>query len=194
MTTNLNENPSLTQNSTVRILDIGCGSSKVQGAVGVDFNPSLDADVVHDLNKFPYPFQHQEFDEVHVKDTLFLLDNPVLVMEEIFRICKVNGKVVVVQPYFRSVYNHIDPWIKSFGTAHSFAFYDPDDPICRRYDYSKARFRTANIIFDYGLGKSWLFRRLIIWLANRYPRKYEIYLSHLFPLDTITHYLIRLKV
>ena len=78
MTTNLNENPSLTQNSTVRILDIGCGSSKVQGAVGVDFNPSLDADVVHDLNKFPYPFQHQEFDEVHVKDTLFLLDNPPL--------------------------------------------------------------------------------------------------------------------
>jgi len=175
-----------------KILDIGCGKNKVPDSIGVDFNASIGADVVHSLNKFPYPFQPDEFDEVHIRDTLFLLDNPVHVMEEIFRICKVNGKVVVVQPYFRSVWNHVDPWVKSFGTVHSFAFYDPDDVICKRYAYTKARFSTTKIVFDEYLVKPRLFRRLIIWLANRYPRRYELYLSHLFPLDMITFYLKKL--
>ena len=123
-----------------RILDIGCGKNKVTGSIGVDFLPFSGVDVVHNLNEFPYPFQSDEFDEVHIKDTLCLLDNPVHVMEEIYRICKINGKVVVAQPYFRSVWNHVDPWIKNYGTAHSFAFYDPNDLICQRYEYTKARF------------------------------------------------------
>jgi SAM-dependent methyltransferase len=169
-----------------KILDIGCGKSKVPGSIGVDFNENLGADVEHNLNVFPYPFQPDEFDEIHIRSTLILLDNPVHVMEEIYRICKKEGRVVVVQPYFRSVWNHVDPWIKNFGTAHSFAFYDPDDFICKHYKYTEARFSTTNIVFDDHLEKPRLIRRLIIWLANRYPRKYERNLSHLFPLDMIT--------
>jgi SAM-dependent methyltransferase len=169
-----------------KILDIGCGKSKVPGSIGVDFNENLGADVVHNLNVFPYPFQPDEFDEVHIRSTLFLLDNPVHVMDEIYRICKKGGRVVVVQPYFRSVWNYVDPWVKNFGTAHSFAFYDPDDLICKHYKYTEARFSTTNIVFDDHLEKPKIIRRLIIWLANRYPRKYELHLSYLFPLDMIT--------
>ena len=180
------------QESLPKILDIGCGKNKVYGSIGMDFNASIGADVVHDLNKFPYPFQANEFDEVYINSTLFLLDNPVHVMEEVFRICKVGARVVVVQPYFRSVWNYADPWIKNFGTVHSFAFYDPDDAICQRYEYTKARFSTKKIVFDAHLEKPRLIRRLIIWLANRYPRQYELYLSHLFPLDMITFYLQKL--
>jgi len=32
----------------------------------------------------------------------------------------------------------------------------------------------------------------MIAIANRWPRRYEYYLSHLFPLDDITYYLRRL--
>ena len=85
----------------VKVLDIGCGKQKVSGAIGVDFNKNVSADVVHNLNQFPYPFQDNEFDEIYIKNTLFLLDNPVLVMEEVYRICKKQAKVVVIQPYFR---------------------------------------------------------------------------------------------
>lgn len=177
-----------------RILDIGCGKNKVYGSIGIDFNASIGADVVHDLNKLPYPFQANEFDEVYIKNTLFLLDNPVHVMEEVFRICKVGARIIVVQPYFRSVWNHVDPWVKNFGTAHSFAFYDPDDPISKRYEYTKARFKTKKIVFDeYRCEtKTRLLRRLIISLANRYPRRYELYISHFYPLDEITFELERL--
>ena len=51
---------------------------------------------MHDLNVFPYPFKNEEFDDVHILDTLFLLNDPVKVMEEIYRVCKANGVVVVV--------------------------------------------------------------------------------------------------
>ena len=89
-------------------------------------------------------------------------------------------------PYFRSVWNYADPWAKTFGTAHSFAFYDPDDPICNRYEYSKARFKTVKITFNEGLSKRWL-TRFVTVIANKYPRKYELYLSHFYPLDRITY-------
>jgi SAM-dependent methyltransferase len=164
---------------------------KIPGAIGIDFNPNLDADVVHDLNVFPYPFDNSEFDEVYIKGTLCLLNDPVKVMEEIYRMCKPGGEVVVLQPYFRSVWNHVDPWIKNFGTVHSFAFYDPDDEICKRYEYSTARFKTTSIRFNEGLPGG-MMKHLVVMLANRFPRKYELYLSHLFPLDIITFYLKKL--
>jgi len=174
--------------SVKKVLDIGCGKKKVPGAIGIDFNPDLDADVVHDLNVFPYPFEDGAFDEVHIRSTLFLLDDPVKVMEEVYRVCKTGAHVVVLQPYFRSAWNYIDPWVKNFGTVHSFAFYDSDDAICKRYEYSSARFKTVRIIFNDGLPAGVL-KRFVIAVANRFPRKYELYLSHLFPLDTITFYL-----
>lgn len=97
----------------------------------------------------------------------------------------------MVQPYFRSVWNYVDPWGKNFGTVHSFAFYDPDDLICKRYEYSSARFKTTKIAFNEGLPKRWL-TRLVTAFANRYPRKYELYLSHWYPLDLITYRLRKL--
>ena len=171
-----------------KVLDIGCGKKKVSGAIGIDVNPELDADVVHDLNVFPYPFEDGYFDQVYILGTLFLLDDPVKVMEEVYRICKTGAHVVVLQPYFRSVWNFVDPWVKNFGTVHSFAFYDPDDPICIRYEYSTARFKTTNIIFNDAL-PSRVMKKFVIAVANKFPRKYELYLSHIFPLDNITFHL-----
>jgi ubiquinone/menaquinone biosynthesis C-methylase UbiE len=173
------------KDNNIKILDLGCGKQKVPGSIGIDFNSDF-ADVVHNLNQFPYPFDDEEFDEVHIRNTLVLLDNPVGVMEEVYRICKKQSRIVVVQPYFRSVWNHVDPWIKNFGTVFSFSFYDPDDPICKRYEYSTARFATESIKFDEHIQNPRIIRRIIIKLANRYPRKYELYLGHYFPLDTIT--------
>ena len=39
------------------ILDLGCGSKKRPGAIGVDINAASGADVIHDLDVLPYPFE-----------------------------------------------------------------------------------------------------------------------------------------
>ena len=43
----------------MKILDLGCGDNKVEGAGGLD-NVSLSGvDIVHDLLDFPYPIENE---------------------------------------------------------------------------------------------------------------------------------------
>ena len=52
------------------ILDLGCGNKKRPGAIGIDVNPRCDADVIHDLNAFPYPFAESAFDEIYADNVI----------------------------------------------------------------------------------------------------------------------------
>lgn len=172
----------------LKVLDLGCGKKKRAGAIGVDFSDRHDADIIHNLNIFPYPLKDEEFDEIYLDNVLEHLDDPLRVMEEVHRISKLGGKVKVIVPYFRSVWAFIDPTHQHFFAVDSFAFYDPDHVICQRYDYVKTRFKVERIAFNETLPNRWI-KRLVITLANRWPNRYEYYLSHLIPLDDITYYL-----
>ncbi len=173
-----------------KILDLGCGKKKHPGAIGVDFNANLGADIVHDLNKFPYPLKDKEFDEIYLDNVLEHLDNVIRVMEEVYRISKPGGLVKVIVPYFRSHWACIDPTHTHFFTYNSFAYYDPDHQFFQRYAYTHARFKVRKIVFNELLPNPWR-KQIIVNLANRWPNHYELYFSHLFPLDDITYYLER---
>jgi SAM-dependent methyltransferase len=174
-----------------KILDLGCGKKKRPGSIGVDWTDRHDADVIHDLNVFPYPFADNEIDEIFLDNVLEHLDDPMRVMKEVHRISKVNGKVKVIVPYFRSVWAFIDPTHKTFFTVDSFAYYDPSHIICQRYDYVDTRFKVERVIFNETLPTSpkHLIKKLVVIIANKWPNRYETYLSHFFPLDDITYYL-----
>ena len=45
-----------------RTLDVGCGINKYPGSIGIDRNPHTRADVLCDLDHFPYPFRDGSFD------------------------------------------------------------------------------------------------------------------------------------
>ena len=173
---------------TIKKLDLGCGKKKRSGAIGVDYTDRHDADIIHDLNFFPYPFESNEFDEIYLDNVLEHLDEPIRVMEEVHRVCKHNGIIKVIVPYFRSVWAFIDPTHKHFFSVESFAYYDPSHIICQRYDYVNTRFTVEKIVFNETLINRW-FKKPIVKIANRWPHRYESYLSHLVPLDEITYYL-----
>jgi len=173
-----------------KILDLGCGKNKRPGAIGVDYSDRHAADVIHDLNLFPYPFADNEWDIIYLDNVLEHLDNPIRVLEEVHRICKVGGQVKVIVPYFRSIWAFIDPTHKHFFTVNSLAYFDPRSPICRRYDYTLARFYINKIVFNETLAMRWT-KRIVTILANRFPHHYELYLSHLYPLDDITYYITK---
>lgn len=179
---------SRTENTSLKILDLGCGKQKRPGSIGVDYSDRHSADVIHNLNVFPYPFNDDEFDEIYLDNVLEHLDDPMRVMEEVHRICKPGGCVKVIVPYFRSVWAFIDPTHKHFFTVDSFAYFDPRHLICQRYDYTPARFLVELIVFNETLQNRWT-KKLMIKLANKYPHRYEHCLSHLYPLDDITYYL-----
>ncbi len=170
------------------ILDIGCGLNKKPGAIGIDSSINVNPDVLHNLNKFPYPFEDNTFDLVYCDNVLNELDYFFKTMEEIYRITKPGGTVKVINPYFRSRYAFIHPNIKSFFNINTFNYFDPDHIIFNKYKYSQAKFKTTKMIFNENVTHN-RYSRIISFFANKYPVNYEIYLSNIFPLDSLTWYL-----
>ena len=158
------------------------------GTIGVDNSERHQPDVLHDLNCIPYPFQASSVDYIYMDNVLEHLDSPLSVMEEIYRILKPGSCLKIIVPYFRSIWAFTDPTHKHFFAVDSFSYYDPSHQICQRYDYTSAAFQVQPIVFNETLRNGAL-KSVIARLANKHPRLYERYLSHLIPLDDITYYL-----
>jgi SAM-dependent methyltransferase len=169
-------------------LDLGCGKRKLEGAVGIDISPDSDADVVHDLNRFPYPFPADEFDYVQADNVIEHLDDVVKVLDELHRITKNGAEIKVIVPFFRSHYAFIDPTHRHFFTVRSFDYFDPDKDFNRYYKYSRCTFRVRRVLFDEAMPQS-LMGGLLRWFANKRPVSYETRLAAIFPLSTLTYYL-----
>ncbi len=180
----------------MKSLDLGCGNNKQPGMIGIDINPRSDADIVHDLNRFPYPFEDSTFDEIHADNTVEHLEHISSVMEELHRISRPGALIRITVPYFRARWAFVDPTHRHFFTVDSFGYFDPDHPFNRRYTYSGAKFKTVSIVFNEkfaATGLGGVLRCGVKAFANRWPRLYEGYASHLFPLDEVTFYLSTIK-
>ena len=176
----------------MNILDLGCGNKKTPGSIGIDINPLSDADVIHDLNSLPYPFEDSSFDEIIADNVLEHLDNVIQIMEELSRISRNGAIIKVYVPYFRSHWACIDPTHRHFFTVDSFAYFDPDHIISKLYKYSNSRFKVEKVLFNERI-KNGFIKSALVKIANRWPTRYESYLSQLFPLDELTFYLVNLK-
>lgn len=82
-------------------LNLGCGEAYQAGCVNVDFF-STKADIRHNLNAFPYPFNDGEFDEIYCLNILEHLDDVIKAIEEIYRIGNNGCEVTIRVPHFRS--------------------------------------------------------------------------------------------
>lgn len=175
-----------------KMLDLGCGIRKREGAIGVDIIESDAVDLVHDLNVYPYPFEDSLFDDILMDNSIEHLDDIVKTMEELWRISKPGAKITIKVPYFRSHYA-IDPTHKHYFVAHSFYYFDPAHEFHKYYRYSnKAFFDVEKIVFDEDFKYNWIYKLLLTiprWVANNNPMCYERYLGPYFPMNCITYYL-----
>jgi len=112
--------------NSMKILDVGCGANKFPGAIGLDYNEKTDADVIHDLGQFPYPFPDSEFDMVvsfhvieHVPDVMGFVT-------ELFRITKPGGKIRFVTPHYTNPDWASDPTHKNHFNSYSFDTFIPE--------------------------------------------------------------------
>jgi len=157
-----------------RVLDVGCGSKKHPGAVGIDLSPDTDADIVHDLDAFPWPIEDGSFDQILMQDVIEHLGDLYGVFAEVHRIARPGARVHVRTPHFSSLLAYSDPTHVHFLSAAGLrALAAPG------FDhYSDVRFTVVSLWIDL-----WLpFRLLgIEQLANRRTDVYEKYLAFRFP-------------
>lgn len=156
------------------ILDVGCGSAKHPGAVGMDISADTDADVVHDLDVFPYPIESNAFDQILMQDVIEHVAEPYRVFEELHRIARPGARIQVRTPHYSSVLAFSDPTHRHyFSTLGLRALAEP-----RFAHYTAVRFRVVHVTLDL-----WLPFRLtgIAALANRFQNAYESYFAFRFP-------------
>ena len=168
-------------------LDIGCGKAKHEGAIGIDF--CEEADVKHNLNDFPYPFEDGAFSEVYFNNSIEHLSNIPKLMEEVYRITKPNAKIFIHTPHFSSAGSFMDPTHKHHLSYFSFDYFDKTTNIGKKFGYySRAIFKIAKRHITFHKIK----RRLgIEWFANKYPTKYEAQFCWIFPAENLVFELIR---
>lgn len=89
-------------------INLGCAGFPKTGYVNVDWLESLKPDVVHDLNKLPYPFEASSADLIEATHVLEHLDRPFDVMKEVHRILRPGGKLILKVPHFSRGFTHAE--------------------------------------------------------------------------------------
>ena len=84
-------------------LNLGCGARRIEGFVGVDKYGT--PDVLHDLERFPWPWPDSSVAEVKLHHVLEHLgrdpDVFIGVMKELYRVCMPGARVEIVVPHPR---------------------------------------------------------------------------------------------
>lgn len=141
-------------------LNLGCGNDIKKSYVNLDFINQPGVDVVHDLNKFPWPFKENNFDEVYASHVLEHVDDLIKTMEKIRRISKPGAKIKIRVPHFSCEVSYRDPTHKrvfSYFTFDYFAnpkkYYVREEKdlfkiIKRKLNFTRLSFTFLNAIFN----------------------------------------------
>ena len=93
----------------MRILDVGCGVNKYPGAIGVDRNARTRADVLCDLDCFPYPFRDDSFDHLRAVHVIEHVSDVIRTVEEFHRLVRDGGMIHIVTPHYTDFSSFCDP-------------------------------------------------------------------------------------
>jgi len=105
------------------VLDVGCGINKLEGAIGIDRNPASRADVLCDLDHFPYPFQDSSFDRVQAIHVIEHVADVMRTMEEFHRLVRNGGTIFLVTPHYTDYSSFCDPTHRWHLNSYSFKFF-----------------------------------------------------------------------
>jgi len=174
-------------------LNLGCGRDIKDGYVNVDCADLPGVDVIMDLEKFPYPFKDNTFDEIICNHVLEHLSDLCKTMEESHRICK-NGALIKIRvPYFSNPEHHNDPTHKRKFTYNTFEYFT--EKSSHPY-YSKARFDILKrrILF-FGWGAKFM-KSKYTWpfdvLMTKFNKIYQRFFCYILPAAEL-HVLLKVK-
>jgi SAM-dependent methyltransferase len=124
-------------------LDVGCGINKLNGAVGIDRNPDSQADVICDIDRFPYPFRDDSFDHIHAAHVIEHVADVLRTMEEFHRLVRPGGTVFLATPHYTDFSSFCDPTHRWHLNSFSFRYFGSNHGGFQYY--SRAKFREKKL-------------------------------------------------
>ncbi len=157
--------------SDLKILDIGCSRNKVPGTIGIDIDPLSQADLIHNLNVYPYPIESNSIDKIYAKHIIEHIDNPRAFIREIYRMLKPGAKAIIETPHFSCRVAYSEPEHKLFYSYFMF------NELLKGLDFIILRQEITMFRWFRYLG--------IHALANRFPDTYERFWTYRFPAENV---------
>lgn len=160
----------------MRVLDVGCGIRKAPGAIGIDRNPGSRADVICDLDRFPYPFADDSFDALLAVHVIEHVADVIRAVEEFHRLVRPRGTIRIETPHYTDFSSFCDPTHRSHLNSFSFRYFGEDHGGFGYY--SKARLREVSVRVKLLRLWKWLGFELLVNRFVWYRRFWEYYLCY----------------
>lgn len=121
-------------------LDVGCGASLEQGWIGLDIQQDLPGSglINHDIENYPWPLPDESVDLVkaaqvveHISPAQFGF---IKWMNEVWRVLKIEGQLMIAMPYGVSAGFLQDPTHCNPRNEHTWRYFDPLD-VSKLYRY-----------------------------------------------------------
>ena len=128
------------------ILNLGCGSRPLAGAVNHDkIKHASFVDVVHDLNNYPWPWGDSSCEIIYLIDVLEHLDDVIKALEEVHRLLIGGGVAHIEVPSAGDIRSYRDPTHKHWFTRESFDYFIPGTFWEQKYGfYSPMRWKLQD--------------------------------------------------
>ena len=164
------------RNACATILDVGCGLNKYPGSIGIDRNPRSRADVVCDLDRFPYPFRDNSFQTLRAVHVIEHVSDVIRAMEEFHRIVGPSGRVFIVTPHYTDFSSFCDPTHRWHLNSFSFRYFGENHGGFGYY--SSARFREISVRVKLLALWRYLGFEILVNRLPRFRRFWEYYLCY----------------
>ncbi len=168
-----------------KILHIGSGSKVLTGATSIDVLKLPGVDVVHNLDIYPWPFEAESFDVIYGHSVIEHLGDLVRAMEEMHRLLRPGGRIVMAVPYFRSVDAFQDPTHKLFFTSATMNYFLDEKNKHSSFQYSDKLYKKIGLWYGWPQKSSNPLVNLFKAYISKYSKFYDSHLSLLFPVKIL---------
>ena len=168
----------------LRVLDVGCGLNKHPGAIGIDRNPAGMADIICDLDRFPWPLADASFDEVRAVHVIEHVADVVRTVEEMSRVLRPGGRMVIETPHYTDFSSFCDPTHRWHLNSFSFRYFGEDHGGFGYY--SPVKLQEIRVRVRLLAAWRWLGFEFLVNASSRFRRFWEYYLCYLIRGKVIT--------
>ncbi len=149
-------------------LDLGCGQNKRPGAIGADQNRDTAADVIANIDSGALPFRDGSFDKVWVVHVIEHVENVVSTIEELHRLTRAGGVIVIETPHYTDFSSFCDPTHRWHLNTFSFRYFTGDDAGFGYYTRCRLREKRLQVKllrlwkllgFELAVNRSFVFRK-----------------------------------